>query len=140
MNQRWLATFTAVVAVFLAIVGGMGAWGFNAANDVTPDPLSPFGTSEYVAWAKSAMPVFGLMAVEGLGLSALAFASAVGLLLRRKWAHRALVAGSFVLSALSVSIIAIAPGTWDVQIIFLLFCVLLWWQLWQWRRSNVSAF
>jgi hypothetical protein len=139
MNERWLAIFTAVVGVFLFIVGGVGVLGIDASRTVTLDPLSPFGTVEYVEWVRGTLPFFYLVAAEGIGLGAVAFISAVGLLSGRKWAPRMLVWGSVVLAIMSVTIIIIAPGSWDIQAAFLAFSGVLWWQLWLWRRRNASA-
>jgi len=139
MNDRWLAIFSAIVGIFLVVVGGVAAWGIEAAGSVTIDPLSPFGTKEHVEWAKSAIPIFWLIAVEGLGLGSVAFVSAAGLLRHRSWALRTLVAGSVALAFLSLAIIIFAPRTWDIQIFFLAFSGLLWWQLWHRKRSNAPA-
>ncbi len=139
MNERWLAIFSAIVGVFLVIVGSVAAWGIVAAGSVTLDPLSPFGTKEHVEWAKSATRIFWLITVEGLGLGAVAFVSAVGLLRHRRWALPTLVTGSVVLALLSVAIIIVAPDSWDIQIFFLALSGLLWWQLWHQRRSNAPA-
>ena len=94
MNERWMAIFSAIVGVFLVIVGGVGVLGIDAANSAIRDPLSPYGTREHVEWAKSTLPAFWLIAVEGLGLGVVAFVAAVGLLRHRKWGLRTLIAGS----------------------------------------------
>jgi len=72
MNERWLAISTTVVGVFLLIVGAVAVYGINGTNTVVLDPLSPFGTAEYVDSVRSMLPVLYLLAIEGMGLGAVA--------------------------------------------------------------------
>ena len=124
MKDRWLASFTAMVGALLVALGSLAVWGLSTGVSVSLDPP---------------IPMFSLVAIEGLGLGIVAFVAAAGLWRRREWGRRTLVAGSYLLAVLSIAIMIVAPGTWDIQIVFPLFCVLLWCQLWLWRRGNASA-
>jgi hypothetical protein len=55
-NHQGLATFTAVVAIFLLIEGGWAVWTIDAVRQLEVVPGTPFATADDVAWAKSYLP------------------------------------------------------------------------------------
>jgi hypothetical protein len=134
-NHRWLAAFTAVVAIFLLIEGGWTAWTIDAVHRLEVIPGTPFATADDVAWAKSYLPAMYVVATEGLLFGAIALVGAVGLLTEKLWARRMLLVASILLALTAAIAIGMAPKQWDTQGIFILFCVLLWWESRKWRRE-----
>lgn len=134
-NHRWLAGFTAVVAIFLLIEGGWTVWTIDAVHQLEVTPGTPFATAEDVAWARSHLPAMYVVAIEGLLFGAIAVVGAFGLLTQRIWAGRLLLVASVLLTLTAAVAIAMAPQKWDTQGIFILFCVLLWWESKKWRRE-----
>ena len=132
-NVRWLAAFTAIVAVFLFINGGFAIMTIDAIRTLEPDASTPFATPQDIAWAKSLLPSLYLFAVEGIVFGSTALITAAGLLKHQSWAHRALLFSSVALAIVAVVGIVMAPQTWDIQGVFILFCVLLWWEAKKWR-------
>jgi hypothetical protein len=135
MRNRWLAAFTTIVAIFLLIEGGWTAWTIDAVNKLEAVPGTAFATAEAVAWAKSYLPAMYVVAIQGLLFGAIAVIGAIGLLAGRVWAHRMLLVASVLLALTAAVVVGMPPHKWDTQVIFVSFCVLLWWQSWKWRRA-----
>jgi len=74
-----------------------------------------------------------VVAIEGLLFGAIAVVGAIGLLTERLWARRMLLVASVLLTLTAAVAIGMAPHKWDMQGIFILFCVLLWWESKKWR-------
>lgn len=134
-DQRWLAASTGVVAIFLLIEGGWTAWTIDAVHHLEVIPGTPFSTAEEVAWAKSHLRAMYVVAIEGFLFGVIAVVGAVGLLTGKLWARRMLLVASVLLTLTAAVVIAMAPQKWDMQGLFVLFCVLLWWESMKWRRE-----
>jgi hypothetical protein len=134
-NQRWLAAFAGVVAIFLLIEGGWTAWIIDAVHHLEVIPGTPFATAEDVALAKSYLPVMYVVAIEGLLFGAIAAVGSIGLLTGKLWARRVLLVASVLLALTAGVAIAMAPQQWDTQGLFILFCGLLWWESRKWRHE-----
>lgn len=135
MKNRGLAAFTTIVAIFLLIEGGWATWTIDAVEKLEPGPGTAFATVEAVAWAKGHLPAMYVMAIQGLLFGVIAVIGAIGLLAGRVWARRMLLVASVLLVLTASVVVGMAPRKWDTQVIFVLFCALLWWQAWKWRRA-----
>jgi uncharacterized membrane protein len=134
-NHQGLATFTAVVAIFLLIEGGWAVWTIDAVRQLEVVPGTPFATADDVAWAKSYLPAMYVVATEGLLFGAIAIIGTVGLLMKKPWAHRMLLLASILLALTAAIAIGMAPRKWETQGVFIVFCALLWWQSRKCRRD-----
>jgi len=134
-SERWFAAATAVVGLQLPGNACFTAYALDAVRNLDAVPNSPFPSAESVAWAKSLLPALYIAVVEEFLFGAIALVCAVGLFRRSVWARRVLVRASVALAIVAVLVIALAPGQWDTQGIFILFCVLLWWCARKWRTT-----
>jgi hypothetical protein len=128
-STRWLALAVAVVGIFLLAEGAMAVWSLDATDSIAASPIGPYSTPEDIAWARSLRPLLFLVSGEGLVFGFIAILCAVGLVLRRNWPPRVLLPSSVILALCAAAAIAIAPHTWDMQGLFILFCALYWWEL-----------
>ena len=133
-NQRWLAAFSGIVAIFLLIEGGWTLWIIDALHRLEPIAGTPFASAEEVASAKSYLPAMYLVAIEGLLFGAIALVGAVALLTGKPWARRMLFVASFFLALTVAVAVGMAPHTWHTQGVFLAFCVLLWLESRKWSH------
>jgi hypothetical protein len=138
-GQRWLATFTAIVGIFLLLEGGFTAWVIDAVHALQPEPNMPYSSAEEVAWAKSHFPVMYIVAIEGIGFGLAAFATAVAVLLKKPWARRVLLIGSLGLATTAGVAIVMAAPDCVPQALFILFCVSLWIEARKWKNDVASA-
>src|SRR5258706_5839500 len=135
-STRWVAIVVAVAAVFLLIEGAIAVGGIGAANSVE---VGPFVTGEDVAWARGLIPSMYLVATEGLILGPTALGLAILILSGRRWALTALWPASALLAVMATAAIALNHELWDRQGIFVVWSVLLWYQLYRWRKGDASA-
>lgn len=129
-HELGLAAGTTMVAIFLLIEGAWTAWVIDGLRQIDAEivPGARLATAEDLAWVKTYLPAMYLVAAEGLLFGTIAVVGAVGLLLRKPWAHRMLVVASVLLTLTAIVAIVMAPHRWDMQVIFILFCVILWWE------------
>ncbi len=126
-NRKSFAASTGFVAILLLIEGVWMAWTIDSVHHLEVIPGTPFATPEDVALAKRYLPAMYVVAIEGILFGIVAAVGAVGLLAGRLWALRMLLVGSVLLVLSAVVAIVMAPQQWDMQAIFISFCVLLWW-------------
>lgn len=134
-NQRWIAAFTTVLAIFLLIEGSWAVWTIDAVQRLEVVLGMPYGSADDVAWARSHLPALYFVAIEGLLFGAVAIVGAVGLFTHKIWAGRLLLVASVLLTLTAAVAIAMMPKRWDIQGIFILFCVILWWESKKWRHE-----
>jgi hypothetical protein len=135
-NQRWLAILVAIVGVLLLREGWAAVNGIYALRTLLDMPGSPFKTADDIARAEGYFPGMYLVAVEGLVIGAIAAAIAVGLLMQRLWAQKALVPVSVVLGVYAVAAVVLGPAEWHMQALFAALCAILWWKVWRWRKNG----
>ena len=138
-NRRWIASFTLVASALLFANGAMSAWVLEAARSVEAGGIGPYSTPDDVARVRSMLPWLYLVTAQGLGLGLVAFAGALGLFVQRPWALRLLFTGSIVLMGCSIVAVAMAPRSWDIQAIFLMFGAMFLWEARKQREPVASA-
>jgi len=127
MSQRWLVVFTAAIAIFLFAEGGSAAYVATVIPTLEVTPDTAFATAEDIAKARDLLPAVYLVAVEGFLFGVISVACAIGLVMRKPWAHRALLVTSIFLAITAAIAIGMAPQRWDKQAVFVLSSALLWW-------------
>jgi hypothetical protein len=139
MNQRWLAMFSGIVGLFLLGHGYMVASVIPPASHLVFDPINPFGTEENIAQIKGMLPYMYLAAVQGIVLGAFGLAVAAAFVAGWKRALPALLLGSALLAVSAIAAMIVAPGSWDIQLLWVLFSGALWWKYGRAKSRNESA-
>jgi hypothetical protein len=134
-NRRWLAAFTAMVAILLLGQGIFTVSAIDATRNIEVVPNSPFSSADDVASAKSFLPAMYVVAVEGLVFGVVAIICAIALFTQRAWAPRTVLVASVLLAVVALVSIIMAPHQWDTQGVFMLLCALLWWEARKWRQE-----
>lgn len=134
-NRRWLAAFTAMVAILLLGQGIFAVSAIEATRNIEVIPNSPFSSADEVAWAKSLLPAMYVVAVEGFVFGVVAVIGAIALFTQQAWASRTVLVASVLLAIVALASIIMAPHQWDTQGVFILLCALLWWEARKWRQE-----
>jgi hypothetical protein len=134
-NRRWLAAFIAMVAILLLGEGIFTVLVIDATRSIEAVPNSSLSSAEDIARAKSFLPAMYVVALEGLVFGVVGAIGAIALFTRRPWAPRTVLVASVLLSLVALVSIIMAPHQWDTQGVFILMCVLLWWEARKWRQE-----
>ena len=108
----------------------------DATRSMSVGPNGTWPTAEFVSIARTTLPSQYFIASQGLGFGVFAIISAVGLFKGRPWASRIALPASGLLVLTAVVAMFITPWDWDVQAVYVLMCLLMWWEAWKWRRKS----
>jgi hypothetical protein len=139
MNRRWLAIFVALVGLLLLANGAMVAYAIPPRSALVVDQFNPYGTEEHIARLKSILPYMYLVAAQGIGLGISALLLAAAFVVGWEKALTTLLLGSGLLAVSAITAIIMVPGSWDIQLIWVLLCGALWWETMRARSRNESA-